>query len=150
MSKFQELSRRMIPAGPGQRPHPERPCVHVTICSCRWDLLLPFPCPTAISSRTPKRPSALSPLCFTPTLTPPSRGSSSVLRFQTPTTCPQRTSQYASILSSSPLPMGCQLSIGWSHLDVTPAAYTFKIWTIHKQNKNPEVFLYRKIPFPRS
>lgn len=73
MSKFQELNRRrIISAGTGKHPHPERPCVRVTICSCRWDLLLlPFPYPTAISCQMPKRPSAISPLCFIPTLTYP-------------------------------------------------------------------------------
>lgn len=47
MSKFREQNRRrMISAGTGKYRRPEWPCVLVTICACRWDLLPPpFPSP---------------------------------------------------------------------------------------------------------
>lgn len=94
MSRSQELNRRrIISVGTGQCLHPERPCVPLTICSCRWDLLrLPFACPTAMSSGTPCPPASLG---FIPTLSP--QRSLSVLTFQKSTNCPQMTSQYASV-----------------------------------------------------
>lgn len=95
-----------------------------------------FPCPTVISLSDTQKTFSPVPLCFTPTHLP-SKRSLSVLPSQTPAPCLQMTSQHAFIPVPIPspyrlpavhriLPLGCHPT----------CIHMFKIWTIHKQNKN--------------
>ena len=149
MSKFQEQNRRrMISAGTGKHLRPEWPRVHVTICACRWDLLLPpFPLPPLpLAVRLPKTQSC-PPGVLLQHLPP--KGACLFFHFRhLPPVCRWHLNMGPS-LSSFPFPVDF-LSIVYSPWMSLHHTHIFKFYRIHKQNKNKnlDVFLWGRISVP--